>query len=119
MGVLFVYDVTNEQSFENIRKWIHEVEELAPQNINKVLIGNKCDMEADKQVDTARAQSLADEYGLQLFEASAKDDINVTEAFIHITKDIKRRLMGSVPIADISQHIDIDDSGDKPEQGCY
>jgi len=120
MGILLVYDVTDEQSFQNIRTWIRNIEQHAAQNVDKVLIGNKCDMEADKQVDTARAQRLADEYGVQLFEASAKNNINVTEAFTHIAKDIKRRLMDSAqgPTADTGQHVDVDDNGGKPKKGC-
>lgn len=117
MGILLVYDVTDEQSFQNIRTWIRNIEQHAAQNVDKVLIGNKCDMEADKQVDTGRAQRLADEYGVQLFEASAKNNINVTEAFTHIAKDIKRRLMDSAQgsVAANENHVDVD-SSEKPKK---
>ena len=117
MGILLVYDVTDEQSFQNIRTWIRNIEQHAAQNVDKVLIGNKCDMEADKQVETARAQRLADEYSIALFEASAKNNINVTEAFTHIAKDIKRRLMDSAPSAQNEQHVDVN-SEEKPKKGC-
>lgn len=95
MGILLVYDVTDEQSFQNIRNWVRNIEQHAAQNVDKVLIGNKCDMENDKVIDTARAQRLADEYRIKLFEASAKSNINVSEAFICIAQDIKKRLMDS------------------------
>lgn len=49
MGILLVYDVTDERSFNNIRNWIRNVEQHASPNVNKILIGNKCDME-DKRV---------------------------------------------------------------------
>lgn len=49
MGILLVYDVTDERSFNNIRNWIRNVEQYASPNVNKILIGNKCDME-DKRV---------------------------------------------------------------------
>ncbi len=93
MGILLVYDVTDEQSFQNIRNWIRNIEQHAADNVDKILIGNKCDMESDKVVEKARAQRLADEYRIKLFEASAKSNINVTEAFVSIAQDIKRRLM--------------------------
>lgn len=95
MGILLVYDVTDEQSFQNIRNWIRNIEQHAADNVDKILIGNKCDMEQDKVVEKQRGQRLADEYRIKLFEASAKSNINVTEAFVSIAQDIKRRLMDS------------------------
>ena len=59
-----------------------------------MLIGHKR-ANANKMVDSARGQALADEYGMRFFEASAKDDINVKEAFYAITHDIKKRLFES------------------------
>ena len=93
MGILLVYDCTDESSFNNIRNWIRNIETHAADTVNKVLIGNKCDMLPDKAVDTTRGQALADEYGMKFFETSAKNNINVEEAFISIARDIKKRLM--------------------------
>lgn len=62
MGILLVYDVTDEQSFQNIRNWIRNIEQHAADNVDKILIGNKCDMTNEKLVETARGQQLADEY---------------------------------------------------------
>jgi len=93
MGMLLVYDVTNAKSFDNIRNWIRNVQEHAAENVNKLLIGNKCDMVELKAVDTARGQSIADEYGIKYLETSAKDNFNVEEAFITLARDIKKRLV--------------------------
>ena len=93
MGILLVYDVSDEQSFQNIRNWIRNIEQHAADGVNKVLVGNKCDMVAEKVVETSRAQALADEYGIQFFETSAKNNINVDEAFYAIAREIKARLM--------------------------
>eukprot|EP00455_Lapot_gusevi_P057723 TRINITY_DN990_c0_g2_i1.p1 TRINITY_DN990_c0_g2~~TRINITY_DN990_c0_g2_i1.p1 ORF type:complete len:209 (+),score=71.04 TRINITY_DN990_c0_g2_i1:88-714(+) len=93
MGILLVYDCTDEQSFSNIRNWIRNIEQHAADSVNKILIGNKCDMTEEKAVSTERSQSLADEYGMKFFETSAKNNINVEEAFISIARDIKKRLM--------------------------
>ncbi|RIB11953.1 small GTPase superfamily, partial [Gigaspora rosea] len=43
MDIALVYDVTDVQSFNNIRKWLNDVEQHAPEGVNKILIGNKCD----------------------------------------------------------------------------
>jgi Ras-related protein Rab-8A len=49
MGIMLVYDVTDERSFNNIRNWIKNVEQNASDGVNMILVGNKTDM-ADKRV---------------------------------------------------------------------
>jgi len=97
MGILLVYDVTDEKSFNNIRNWIRNIEQHATESVNKILIGNKCYMVEKKVVDSARGKALADEYGIKFLETSAKNSINVEEAFITLAKDIKKRLIDPEP----------------------
>ncbi|KAG4948159.1 hypothetical protein JHK86_041398 [Glycine max] len=93
MGILLVYDVTDESSFNNIRNWIRNIEQHASDNVNKILVGNKADMDESKRVvPTSKGQALADEYGIKFFETSAKTDLNVEEVFFSIARDIKQRL---------------------------
>uniref|UniRef100_A0A0D9WWI6 GTP-binding protein n=1 Tax=Leersia perrieri TaxID=77586 RepID=A0A0D9WWI6_9ORYZ len=71
MGILLVYDVTDESSFNSIhhiRNWIRNIEQHASDNVNKILVGNKVDMDAKRVVSTAQGQKLADEYGIKFFE---------------------------------------------------
>jgi Ras-related protein Rab-8A len=93
MGILLTYDVTDEQSFQNIRNWMKNIEEHAAENVNKILIGNKCDLVEKKVVDTQRGQQLADSYNIKFLETSAKNNLNVEEAFFSIARDIKARLI--------------------------
>merc|ERR1719229_791756 len=73
MGIFLVYDITDEQSFLNIRNWIRNIEQHAADTVNKILIGNKCDVPpADRQVTKQRGKLLADEYSIQFYETSAK-----------------------------------------------
>lgn len=69
------------------------IEEHAAEGVNKVLLGNKCDLVEKKVVDTSRGQALADEYNIKFLETSAKNNINVEEAFFTIARDIKGRLI--------------------------
>ncbi|KAF3542407.1 hypothetical protein DY000_02006715 [Brassica cretica] len=93
MGILLVYDVTDESSFNNIRNWIRNIEQHASDNVNKILVGNKADMDESKRaVPAAKGQALADEYGIKFFETSAKTNLNVEEVFFSIGRDIKQRL---------------------------
>eukprot|EP01027_Heterolobosea_sp_BB2_P006112 GEZU01009267.1.p1 GENE.GEZU01009267.1~~GEZU01009267.1.p1 ORF type:complete len:171 (-),score=18.98 GEZU01009267.1:492-1004(-) len=44
MGILLTYDVTDEGSFANVRNWMKNIEQHATENVNKILLGNKCDL---------------------------------------------------------------------------
>jgi len=94
-GIALVYDVTNEASFQNIRKWIQDVHTYAEQSVNLVLIGNKCDLVNKKVVETSRGQALADEYDIKFFETSAKTDSNVEEAFTTLVEAVVDRMFSS------------------------
>lgn len=50
MGIMLVYDVTNEKSFENIKNWIRNIEENASADVEKMILGNKCDLDSKRQV---------------------------------------------------------------------
>ncbi|KAI5476667.1 hypothetical protein MNV49_007380 [Pseudohyphozyma bogoriensis] len=95
MGILLVYDVTDERSFNNIRTWHANVEQHASEGVNKILIGNKCDWTDKKVITEQQGQELADELGLRYLETSAKSNINVEEAFFALARDIKARLIDS------------------------
>ncbi|XP_047324214.1 ras-related protein RABD2a-like [Impatiens glandulifera] len=98
-GIIVVYDVTDQESFNNIKQWLNEIDRYASDNVNKLLVGNKSDL-ADKRVvsyDTGKA--LADEMGIPFMETSAKDSSNVEQAFMAMTSSIKDR-MASQPSAD-------------------
>ncbi len=68
MGILLVYDVTDEKSFNNIRNWIKNIEQHASESVNKILVGNKCDLLDQKVVDEEAARALAAEYGIKFME---------------------------------------------------
>lgn len=80
-------------TFSDIRNWIRNIEQHASDNVNKILVGNKADMDESKRaVPTSKGQALADEYGIKFFETSAKTNLNVEQVFFSIARDIKQRL---------------------------
>jgi Ras-related protein Rab-8A len=50
MGILLVYDVADETSFVNVRNWMRQIDQNAAENVNRILIGNKCDVDASERV---------------------------------------------------------------------
>lgn len=92
-GILLVYDVTDRRSFESIRNWISQIQQHADVHVNKLLVGNKCDMLDEKVVSTEEGEKLAKEFGIPFYECSAKNDINVDESFISIARGVKDRLV--------------------------
>lgn len=92
MGIMLVYDITNEKSFENIKNWIRNIEENASADVEKMLLGNKCELTEKRQVTRERGEQLAIEYGIKFIETSAKASINVEEAFFTLARDIKAKM---------------------------
>ncbi|XP_052372597.1 LOW QUALITY PROTEIN: ras-related protein Rab-8B-like [Oncorhynchus keta] len=92
MGIMLVYDITNEKSFENIKNWIRNIEEHASSDVERMILGNKCDMNDKRQVSKERGEKLAIDYGIKFLETSAKSSLNVEESFFTLGRDIMTRL---------------------------
>ena len=84
-GFMFIYDITEKESFENIQNWI----DLAFSNSNTVginfLVGNKSDIENQRQISKDTAKDFANEKNLIFFETSAKSNENVEKVFQFFT----------------------------------
>ncbi|BFG19950.1 hypothetical protein CerSpe_062240 [Prunus speciosa] len=100
-GIIIVYDVTEMESFNNVKQWLNEIDRYASDSVCKLLVGNKCDLVENKVVDTQTAKAFADELGIPFLETSAKDSINVEQAFLTMANEIKKK-MGSQPTANKS-----------------
>jgi Ras-related protein Rab-8A len=88
------------------------------QGVDKVLIGNKCDMKDQRVIDTSRGEALAKEYGIKFFETSAKNNENVTEAFYDIACDIKKRLMADPPATKSGDRVVLGSGSGGSKEGC-
>jgi len=92
-GIIVVYDVTNEESFDNVRQWLQEIERYANESVNKLLVGNKSDLESDRQVKFEQAEKFAQSVGVPFLETSAKEEEgNVETAFLLMAREIKNRI---------------------------
>lgn len=121
MGILLIYDVTTTKSWSNVRNWVRNIQDNAPQTVNKILIGNKCDLGTKREVTTQQGEQLAREYGMKFLETSARENLNVQEAFFTLATDVVERLVaggaGSDPPPTDATEIRKDTAGSK-SFGC-
>lgn len=82
-GVIVVFDLTNGETFSNIRRWLQEIENNCDA-VPKILVGNKCEDIAHRAVAEEDARNLANAIKIQYFETSAKDNINVQQVFMSL-----------------------------------
>ncbi|CAF1392187.1 unnamed protein product [Rotaria magnacalcarata] len=85
---MIVFDVTQQESFDNIKMWLEETNTNATTDVNIVLVGNKCDLASERVVDYAKAKELADSLHISYMEASAKGSSNVEQIFQTLITDI-------------------------------
>merc|ERR1712226_116250 len=80
------------------KHWVQEIEKYAADGVNKLLVGNKCDLSSKKVVSYDEAKELADSLSVQFMETSAKNAHNVEQAFQMMAGEIKTRV-ASAPAA--------------------
>ncbi len=91
-GVILVYDITDRQSFKDLDNWLLETDKHASEDIVKVLVGNKNELESSRAVAYSEGKNYADSNGMEFFETSAKNNVNIEEAFFTVARKIKERV---------------------------
>ncbi|XP_073291428.1 ras-related protein RABA6a-like [Primulina huaijiensis] len=84
LGALLVYDITRKSTFESLKKWLKELREFGGPEMVVVLVGNKSDLLHSREVNLEDGQSLAKLEQVSFMETSAKENLNVEEAFLHM-----------------------------------
>jgi small GTP-binding protein len=93
-GIMLIYDITNQMSFNNIRNWITQIKDSLGDDARITLVGNKVDLESNRIVLKEDGIKLANEHGFSFFETSAKEKINVDEAFSNLTREMLKKNTG-------------------------
>ncbi|KAL9612316.1 MAG: hypothetical protein Q9167_003095 [Letrouitia subvulpina] len=99
-GFLLVYSITSRQSFEEILTFQQQILRVKDKDYFPIIIvGNKCDLDTERQVSKQEGQDLARQFGCAFIETSAKSRINVDNAFYDIVREIRRynKEMSSYP----------------------
>ena len=90
-GIVLVYDVTDDASYEKIRDWMDQIlSNTQKDDIGLVLLGNKCDMEP-RSVTEEQGNKLAEELKISYFETSALTGQGIKESFEQLTRDIMKK----------------------------
>ncbi|GFR74264.1 Ras-related protein Rab-8A [Elysia marginata] len=97
-GMMIVYDITDRDSFDAVQTWKRQVDEYADPKTVLMLVGNKCDLQSERQVSIQEGKQLAAEFGIWFMETSALEDINVEQAFVSLTQDIKQTVETAPPV---------------------
>ena len=121
-GVIIVFDVSNKDTFEKIHYWVKAVHDNtdSSKKIKQVIIGNKIDLENERQVTKEEGEKMACSYSLKYFETSAKKDIGINEFMQSIIKDIiQEKEKGNEE--EINENIKLEKKIDEEKKGycCY
>ncbi|XP_062196553.1 ras-related protein RABA5c-like [Phragmites australis] len=87
-GALLVYDISRRSTFDNVGRWLQELNTHSDTTVAKMLVGNKCDLENIREVPVEEGKALAEAEGLFFMETSALDATNVKTAFEIVIKEI-------------------------------
>lgn len=117
-GIIVVYDVTDSESFNNVKQWLSEIERYASENVNKLLVGNKCDLAHKKQVEYDQAKTFADNLDIPFLETSAKNATNVEKAFLTMAAEIKNRIASQPSMKTTQSNIVVSGQDVNADQGC-
>ncbi|XP_077886575.1 ras-related protein Rab-31 isoform X2 [Ictidomys tridecemlineatus] len=80
-AAVIVYDITKQDSFHTLKKWVKELKEHGPERIVVAIAGNKCDLSDIREVPLKDAKEYAESIGAIVVETSAKNAINIEELF--------------------------------------
>ncbi|KAJ7035307.1 ras protein [Mycena alexandri] len=96
-GFIFVYSITSRSSFEQVQIFRQAVRRIKRGDPILLLVGNKADMGADREVSKEEGQALARQFGCEFIETSVKTGLNVERAFETLLRTLRRTREGVTP----------------------
>lgn len=118
-GCLLLYDITDRNSYNNVTNWLSDARAQAGPDTVIMLVGNKSDLQDQREVTFLEASRLALENGMLFFETSAKNGDNVEESFIKCSKTIMTRIEeGKFPLSDTNGSTMLDGSDAASSSSC-
>lgn len=90
-GCFIVYDITQNSTFESVDRWYNEMRKTADPNISIILVGNKCDLDSQRQVSKEAGEEKAKTLNMPFFETSALANIQIEKVFNSMIEDIHEK----------------------------
>lgn len=91
-GALLVYDITRKETFDHILSWLQDARAHSNTDMSIILVGNKADLEHRREVPRESGEAFAKEHGLLFLETSAKNNVNVEDAFLTTASQIYQKV---------------------------
>ena len=113
-GAFVVYDITRKQSFDNVDRWINELKAAADKKLSIIIIGNKCDLEDQRQVTKEQAEEKAKTNEVAFMETSALSGEHLDKAFEKMMNEVFKKCHeemaseGDLDIVGPSKYISLD-----------
>ena len=87
-GILYVYDITNKDSFQKLKQWLIDSKGNVSPDAEMIIVGNKIDLEEKREVKIETVKDYGEKHNIEIFEVSAKTGKGVEEIFTHLTKKL-------------------------------
>lgn len=87
-----VYDITRKDTFDHMLSWLQDARAHSNSDMSIILVGNKADLEHRREVARETGEEFARQHGLLFLETSAKDNVNVDEAFLSTARAIYEKV---------------------------
>lgn len=94
-GVILTYDITSQKSFESLEQWLEDVHRFTSKKVLIYIVGNKCDLIHQRQIDLRNAEVIAKREQCVAMETSAKEADNVENLFMSLATQLKRKVKGA------------------------
>ena len=111
-GAVICFDLTHRPSFNNVIEWVKSARQNCPEHVALILVGTKCDLEEDREIDQTEAQQLAGQNNMQYIETSAKTNQNVNDMFQNIIDQVYNKQSALVSGSNSAQFIEDSSNGD-------
>ena len=82
---IICYDISSNKSFENAKQWIKELDKYVDNQVIKILVGNKTDLEDLRQIKYEDGKSYADSLNMNFIETSSKNNSNINDLFYNLS----------------------------------
>ena len=90
-GAFIVYDITRKESFDNVSKWAEQLKSTADKNLTIIIVGNKTDLEDQRQVTSEEGQNKANSLESAFIETSAASGSNLDKAFEMMINEVYKK----------------------------